>query len=71
MDGLEELMFSKEVLLWIVYRMSTTGESTLNWFGYSVSTAGDLNGDGYSDVLVGNPLYGAKTYLYNGGTQYE
>jgi len=27
------------------------------WFGYAVATAGDVNGDGYSDVLVGAPYY--------------
>ena len=34
-------------------------------FGHSVSTAGDVNGDGYADVMVGAPTYG-RAYVYHG-----
>ncbi|MBN2562703.1 MAG: FG-GAP repeat protein [Phycisphaerae bacterium] len=61
-----------------VYHGSASGPSiTADWmadcgeeyeydseFGYSVATAGDVNGDGYSDVIIGAPFY--STYAYEG-----
>ena len=47
-----------------------TGEATDNNFGCSVSTAGDVNGDGYADVIVGASGYSSYTgraYIYYGG----
>ena len=40
------------------------------YFGYSVAGAGDVNGDGYSDVIIGASAYtsgNGKAYLYLGG----
>lgn len=47
--------------------INKTGESSSAYFGYSVSKAGDYNGDGYSDILAG--AYGmnistGKVYFY-------
>ena len=36
--------------------MTVSGQA-LSEFGYSVATAGDVNGDGFSDVIVGAPSY--------------
>ncbi len=48
-----------------------TGEAANNYFGYSVSTAGDVNSDGYSDVVVGaygNSSNTGRAYIYFGGS---
>ena len=47
--------------------ITMTGKGTNNYFGNSLSTAGDVNGDGYSDVIVGADGYSSYTgraYLY-------
>jgi hypothetical protein len=50
---------------------TTTGDpSTSNQYGFCVATAGDVNGDGYADVLIGDPTTNYNTgaaYLYLGG----
>ncbi|HRE40236.1 MAG TPA: FG-GAP-like repeat-containing protein [Ignavibacteria bacterium] len=50
-----------------------TGEATGDNFGFSLSSAGDVNGDGYADVIIGANLNDAtfinagRVYLYYGG----
>ena len=49
--------------------VTMTGEGTLNYFGHTVAAAGDVNGDSYSDVLVGAYGYSSSTgraYVYEG-----
>ena len=59
-----------------VYYGSASGLSTTpSWtaepnqacsFSYSVSTAGDVNGDGYDDIIIGAPAYWNSTYTSHG-----
>jgi hypothetical protein len=56
--------------------VTLTGESTgaSTWFGFSVAPAGDVNGDGYDDVIVGSPMcknatgYVGRAYVFFGGS---
>jgi hypothetical protein len=44
---------------------SASGHQWKAFFGLSISAAGDVNGDGYDDVLIGAPGLG-KTFAYYG-----
>ncbi|HQW42085.1 MAG TPA: FG-GAP-like repeat-containing protein [Flavobacteriales bacterium] len=48
---------------------SATGSATDEQFGYCVSSAGDVNGDGYSDVIIGgyaHDSFRGRAYVYLG-----
>ena len=49
---------------------TATGEGPDNFFGAAVAGAGDVNGDGYANVIVGAYGYSGETgraYVYHGG----
>jgi len=46
--------------------VTLTGTSPNSWFGSSVSSAGDVNGDGYDDVIVAEPGM-SRAYIFYGG----
>ncbi len=57
--------------------ISATPSSTLDdcnqivaYFGYSVASAGDVNGDGYSDVVIGAYSYDEIPFFTNDGKVY-
>jgi hypothetical protein len=44
------------------------GDHAGAWFGNSVGTAGDMDGDGFADVIVGAPIHdiGGRAFAYRG-----
>jgi hypothetical protein len=71
---------SDEGMAFVYYGSASGLSTTPNWtgeanqangrFGYSVGTAGDVNGDGYDDVIVGARYFGSlgegRAFVYHG-----
>jgi hypothetical protein len=48
-----------------------TGETANDEFGFSISGAGDMNNDGYEDIIVGAPKYSSskgRAYVFKGAS---
>jgi FG-GAP repeat len=49
---------------------SLIGSSTTSNFGYALTAAGDLNGNGFDDIAVAERMSG-RVYVYFGGEQFD
>jgi hypothetical protein len=56
-EGLAFVYHGSSGGLWAVAVWTGGSNQAYAYFGTSVGTAGDVNGDGYSDVIVGAPAY--------------
>jgi hypothetical protein len=60
----------------VLYELTSPNEEAYGQFGWAVSGAGDVNGDGYDDVIVGalrespsdSPSEAGRAYVFSGAT---
>jgi hypothetical protein len=67
--GRANVFLGSAIGLSATHSFTATGEATNSGFGYSAATAGDVNGDGYADIIIGAPGYNNNTgraYIYLG-----
>ncbi len=69
-EGTARLYLGASVGISTTVANEDTGENIGDHLGFSVSSRGDVNGDGYADVLVGAPQHGTnyegRAYLWYG-----
>ncbi len=61
--------YSQNLDLETISNASFIGEDSGNWAGFAVDGAGDINKDGYADILIGAPGYNSyygKVYIVYG-----
>lgn len=56
-EGAAFVFYGSATGLSSVYSQTFTGTQASAKFGYAVSSAGDVNGDGFDDVVIGAPQY--------------
>ncbi len=56
-EGVAEVYYGSKNGLLSTYSWRGEGNRDSVYYGYNVACAGDVNGDGYSDILVGVPYY--------------
>jgi FG-GAP repeat/Secretion system C-terminal sorting domain/FG-GAP-like repeat len=71
-NGIDHLLNENKIIAGanFDFRLSENNITGHSEFGSSLATAGDLNGDGYDDIIVGAPKYGdeqGRVYIYFGG----
>jgi hypothetical protein len=68
--GLSAYIYYGSVTMDNIADVTMTSIYTGSWFGTTVSSAGDFNNDGFSDVIVGDfgyDSFSGRAYLYYGG----